>query len=131
MAPHPSKDDVIRLATLEDDHWRLESGVERHKEFPETFWIPDEAKRRSLVRGDMVKVMFDYVYPPDHQGREAGERMWVEIVGSEGSCYIGKLQNIPQCTAEPTGWHDLELDSRIVFLPEHVIDIAEPEDAED
>lgn len=110
------------LANFKNEHWELQSGVVRNEQHPDTFWIPDEAIRRSLEIGDFVKVMFEYTHPEayDDDDMFAGERMWVEVVDLNGPYFIGKLRNRPICTSE---WHDLDFDSEITFLPEHVIDV--------
>lgn len=113
---------TARLAHHEIEHWELISGVVRNELHPETFIIPDDASRRSIARGDYVKLGFEYSYPEDIPDDVfgGGERMWVEVTGIDGPYYVGKLANNPVCTAE---WHDLKFDSPIVFLPEHVISL--------
>lgn len=113
--------DLVRLANFEIEHWELQSGVVRNELHPETFEIPSEATRRSLAVDDVVKLMFEYRYPEgfDEDIVPGGERMWVKIVGLNGPYFIGRLNNSPVCTAD---WHDLDYDSQVVFLPEHVID---------
>jgi hypothetical protein len=111
----------IHLANFGSEHWELQSGVARNEQHPDTFWIPDEATRRSLEAGDFVKLMFEYIYPDDHdEEMPAGERMWVEIIDLNGPYFLGRLRNRPICTVD---WHILDFDSEIVFLPEHVIDV--------
>lgn len=117
--PEPSQ--FPHLANFEDEHWELQSGVTRNEEHPETFWIPDEAVRRSLEVGDFVKVMFEYLHPEEYDEENfAGERMWIEVTDSIGPYYIGRLRNGPVCTSD---WHNLQFDSEVTFLPEHVIDV--------
>lgn len=48
---------------------QLANIVHRNADFPETFMIPDENERLGIVRGDVVKLIFD-----------DNERMWVEVV---------------------------------------------------
>lgn len=113
-----------RLPTLDIEHWHLASGVARNDLYPDTFWIPDEATRRTLEPGDIVKLMFECVYEPDseeaHDDMFEGERMWVEVTGTDGPYFRGLLRNSPICAGD---WHELDFGSDITFLPEHVIDV--------
>jgi hypothetical protein len=94
-----------------------------NERYPKTFWIPEEAVRRSLKPSDIVKLMFKYIYPDEEQfGGFEAERMWVEIMELNGPYFVGRLRNSPVMVGE---CHDLEFDSKVVFLPEHVIDIEE------
>lgn len=56
---------MLRLAKFETEGWQLQSGVDRNLKSPSTFWIPDEASRRSLSPGDLVKLIFEYVFPQE------------------------------------------------------------------
>lgn len=140
--------EAIRLASMEMDGWELASGVARHHLWPDSFWIPEEHKRRTLVEGDCVKLMFDIELDPDlvpdekeqdensRKIREiaakgttvagdfsfCSERMWVLVRGMDGPYYVGELNNIPACR-DSQEW--LKAGDRVVFLPEHVIDIDE------
>ncbi|MBZ9772900.1 toll/interleukin-1 receptor domain-containing protein [Mesorhizobium sp. CO1-1-8] len=116
---------LLRLAHRDVEHWELQSGVVRNELHPDTFHIPDEARRRTLKVGDVVKLMFDYEYPDewDHDGL-TGERMWVEISALRGPYFVGTLHNDPVCIAD---WHDLAHGSQVTFLPEHVIDVDDDE----
>jgi hypothetical protein len=49
--------------------WKLGSGVERNATYPQSFWIPSEEEKDSIIEGDLVKLMFEM--------RDGfGERMW-------------------------------------------------------
>lgn len=116
--------ETLRLAHFEIEHWELQSGVARSELYPATFHIPDAAIRRTLKQGDVVKLMFEYVYPEDCDEEDmcGGERMWVEITGLRGPYFVGQLRNSPICVAD---WHDLDFGSEVIFLPEHVIDVED------
>lgn len=128
IGPVPSFDAVasdaqpLRLASFEIEHWHLASGVVRNELYPETFHIPEEALRRTVKPGDVVKLMFEYAFP-DGAEEYGGERMWVEVTSLSGPYYVGRLRNHPFGVEEVEDWLNLEFDSEIVFLPEHVIDI--------
>lgn len=111
----------VRLARFSIERWELESGVAMNEQYPRTFWLPAEAVRRSLKAGDIVKLMFKYI---DLDEEEAGgfeaERMWVEITELNGPYFVGELRNQPVVAGED---HDLAFGSKVVFLPEHVIDM--------
>ena len=119
-APLFASQQAVRLASFAVEHWELESGVVMNEQHPKTFWIPEEAVRRSLKPGDIVKLLFKYLYIDDD--KIGGERMWVEITQLNGPYFVGRLRNPPGMIDE---WHDLEYDSQVVFLPEHVINIHE------
>jgi hypothetical protein len=93
---------MVRLASFAIEHWELESGMVMNEQYPKTFWIPDEAERRALKPGNIVKFMFNFSYA---NGDEIeSERMWVEITGLNGPYFVGRLRNDPTAVAE---WHDL------------------------
>ncbi len=111
---------TLRLATLDEDGWELDSGVARHEESPETFRIPGETARTNLTRGQAVKLIF-LVQSTGPDGEPiVGERMWVQVWGKEGDYYRGVLDNEPATTTM------LALGQELWFGPEHVIDIGEP-----
>jgi hypothetical protein len=110
--------EVSRLANLEMDGWELLSGVVSRQRAPKTFWIPSERERRSLRKGDTAKLIFDIC---EKQGEEpCGERMWVVVIGREGPYFVGALNNYP---ISPSRKRNLDVGSRVLFLPEHVIEI--------
>lgn len=118
----------MRLADLELDGWHLRSGVASHHKWPETFEIPDERERRSLVDGDIVKLQFDISISHDDEfGDVSSERMWVINHGRSGPYYLGELNNVPACSDEQ---EHLKVGDRVVFLPEHVISIHTRDGAE-
>jgi uncharacterized protein YegJ (DUF2314 family) len=90
--------------------WKLDDGVERNRQNPETFEIPPTEERETLKPGDHVKLIF--------RGECGGERMWVEVVRVRGHAYVGALRNHPGFI-EDLGWGQ-----EIKFAPRHVIDIV-------
>jgi hypothetical protein len=111
---------TVRLASFAIEHWELESGMVMNEQYPKTFRIPDEAVRRALKPGNIVKLMFNYSYPDDDG--IYSERMWVEITELNGPYFVGRLRNGPAALDKR---YDLEFDSQVVFLPEHVLDVYE------
>ena len=61
----------MRAPDFETDGWCLDDGEERHREAPDTFWIPDLEMRRVLRRGDFAKLIFRIAVA----GNEEVERM--------------------------------------------------------
>jgi len=109
---------TIRLADFELERWRLASGVLRNQQYPKTFWIPSEAHRRNVKRGDFVKLAFEIIEDGDKSQTPEHERMWVKVTRSQGPYFVGKLANEPTTNIKRLKWG-----SRIVFLPEHIIGI--------
>jgi len=86
----------------------LVDAEERHRNYPDSFWIPPPEERRSLRVGDMAKLDF-----------ESRERMWVrviEVAAQVGNIYVGVLTNTPVVVKARRG-------DRIEFGPRHVVDI--------
>lgn len=92
----------------------LESGVERNRTNPTTFWIPDPDEKTALEPGDFVKLMWVVRGLP-------GERMWVEILERHGERCVGRLSNDPMFVY-------LEHGAKIAFHLDHVIDWHGPHD---
>lgn len=88
--------------------WHLGDGVERNREFPDTFEIPSEAIRHSVQPGDAVKLMFEMKSGP-------GERMWVDVVKVGRRRLVGTLCN------EPVFIPRLMPGDEIRFRREHII----------
>ncbi len=91
--------------------WHLESGVERNREYPDSFWIPDEDWKAEVVPGMKVKLIFE-------MSDGYGERMWVEVTGVKGHRLAGRLSNTPAFIPR------LGPGDKIKFRREHVIDIV-------
>jgi hypothetical protein len=45
-----------KLPTLHEDGYVLISGVESHREAPNTFWIPSDREKTKVGRGSLVKL---------------------------------------------------------------------------
>jgi uncharacterized protein YegJ (DUF2314 family) len=91
--------------------WRLDNGVKRNRQYPDTFGIPSDEEKADLVPGVAVKLMFN-------QSDGWAERMWVQI-DKIGRCYlVGYLVNTP------LGFPRLDSGRRIRFRRDHIIDIA-------
>lgn len=128
----------VRLASLEVDGWTLASGVLQNELTPTTFYLPSEAARRAVPVGYFVKITFEIA--DDDEEEETGpfaERMWVEVTGTNGPYYVGRLRNQPSSFVyidpddekhfvDPEA--PLKVGDEIIFLPEHVINILGPED---
>jgi Uncharacterized protein conserved in bacteria (DUF2314) len=89
--------------------WRLGSGVERNRAYPESFPIPSEEMKRLIVPGMVVK-------------DGSGERMWVDVTAVDGERLVGVLCNTP-CVIPR-----LEPGDEVMFEREHIIDIDVPDE---
>lgn len=67
---------------------RLESGLELHRQYPDSFWIPDAEEKADIRSGNLVKL----VWAVD---RFPGERMWVRVTERTGERLVGTLENLP------------------------------------
>ncbi|WP_199849790.1 DUF2314 domain-containing protein [Blastococcus sp. Marseille-P5729] len=91
---------VIRLGLIPEVSWYwgrwfwhravIESGVDRHREYPGSFWIPSPEEKAALVPGDQVKLMWSV-----KRYEASEERMWVEITQRDGDQLRGRLSNSP------------------------------------
>jgi hypothetical protein len=108
-------DRIVWAATGRLIHrWHLESGVERHLAYPETFEIPAEEDKLAIEPGVVVKLMF--------QMKDGwGERMWVNVSA------VGKRRLTGVLVNRPLGIPRLGDGAKIRFGREHVIDIDWPE----
>ncbi|WP_294220126.1 hypothetical protein [uncultured Shimia sp.] len=117
---------TIRAPSLATDFWELESGEDRHAATPETFWLPNEAVRKSLERGTAAKLIFMIKTKNENgQSEISTERMWVVVSETVGDLYIGRLTNQP-ATVERDDNMYLQVDCEVPFGPEHVIDTDDP-----
>jgi hypothetical protein len=116
----------MKLPTIERDLWRLRSGELSHQASPDRFWIPDRLDRQNLRVGQAAKLIFE-IYTPGMDGAASvsGERMWVIVSERVGDGYIGILDNEP-ASGDQSERSYLCLGAEVPFLPEHVIDIADP-----
>jgi hypothetical protein len=85
----------VRFATLEDDFWRLDSAVERHRAHPDQFWIPDVTERTSLQPGDLAQLRFEIEVDEGVEVNVQAERMWVCVREVTSWGYMGVLTNTP------------------------------------
>jgi hypothetical protein len=67
---------------------KVESGLQRHLESPETFEIPDLDLKELIEPGDLVKLAWSVARFP-------GERMWVRVTHRDGDRLKGDLENSP------------------------------------
>jgi hypothetical protein len=97
--------------------WHLESGVERNRQYPDTFEIPDEDLRLAVVPGLVVKLLFEM--------RDGwGERMWVTVTAVKRRHLVGTLVN------QPVGIPRLMPGDTVKFKRDHIIGIDLPYDEE-
>ena len=110
---------MVERRNLQLVSWDLDDGEELHREAPATFWMPAEQRRQSLVKGDLVKLIFQMTVRDRATGKETleAERMWVIVEGRDGDRYHGILDNDPYCT------RDLVSGAAVMFEPRHVIQI--------
>jgi hypothetical protein len=106
---------LIRLPALNDDGWKLTSGVLMNRKYPKTFHIPSEKERTDANIGDLVKLIFETA---DLDGTRSRERMWVDITGTFDCLLVGKLSNSPL-----TDNKSLYFGAPVAFRPEHIIDL--------
>jgi len=94
--------------------WRLRSGIETHRKFPDSFWVPSDDEKLGLKPGMSVKLIFEM--------RDGwGERMWVDVEKIGRRRLIGRLGN------QPIGIPRLSYGDKVKFSLDDVIDIV-PED---
>ena len=118
---HTSASSLEKIAKLEGDvTFTLEDGEARHREHPDTFWVPTRKDRENLVKDDLVKLVFNLT---DGKQTQA-ERMWVLITSGDSAGYTGKLDNDPYCMDK------IKAGLEVAFEPRHVIEIYEPETPE-
>ena len=67
---------------------KLRSGLEQHRQYPDSFEVPTDETKELLRPGDSVKLMWAV-------RRQPGERMWVRIIHRDGDRLIGTLENDP------------------------------------
>lgn len=104
---------ILRMAAT----FKLDSGLRRHIEFPDTFEVPSQEMRENLLPGDLAKLIFRI-----RVGNAVHiERMWVEVVEIKPEYYVGVLDNDPFCTDE------IRSGMRVDFHADHVIQIERPD----
>ena len=95
--------------------WRLGNVEERARKFPDTFHIPNAARRHSLKVGDHAKLCFEIADGTPSVGR--GERMWVKVTRLDSPAYYGVVVNRSVIKVFPAAG------ALVQFGPEHVADI--------
>ena len=110
----------MQLPSYDKDHYELDSCEEIHKEYPDTYWIPERELRDNLKCGDIVKLVFR-MEEKENPDEVTVERMWVEVQEKVGDVYIGKLDN------EPAGEVHVLCGQTVCFKAEHVNNIYEDE----
>jgi uncharacterized protein YegJ (DUF2314 family) len=93
--------------------YTLDNGAETHREFPDTFQIPAQEERESLLTGDLAKLIFRIEFDDEAHV----ERMWVQVTEVGAESYVGVLRNDPYCTDE------IRFGMRVEFHADHVIQI--------
>ena len=109
----------MREPSWEIDGWELENGEDRHREAPESFWIPKLEHREALYPGDYAKLIFRIAFD-DPDDPVSVERMWVIVRERTPWGYFGILRNEPAGIEEN---EDLWVDTELPFLAQHIIDI--------
>jgi hypothetical protein len=109
----------MNLPTFAADGYELDDGEERHRESPNTFYLPPSEVRSSLQPKQIVKLIFRIALEDeDHGQTQEVERMWVivEEALTDGE-YMGTLDNDPQCT------EGIKAGMKLAFEPRHVIQV--------
>ena len=103
----------MNLPTYEKDHYELDNCEDIHREYPDTYWIPERKLRESLEPGEIVKLVFRM---EETKGSDnvAVERMWVEITNKDQGFYEGILDN------DPSGSECVNCGQTVYFLPCHI-----------
>jgi len=93
------------------------------KRAPYTFFLPSAIEIAAVAKGDLVKLIFEYLHPIDEWG---AERMWVRVNEVQEGNLVGLLDNHPK---ESTS--TLKGGETIHFQRQHIISIrwASPETA--
>lgn len=123
--PETKPSRTVRLPSFEFDGWELQSGVASAENHPETFHIPTADERNDIKLGDIVKLHFAIAAEDENDPENTEifhERMWVQVKGNIGPYIWGVLDNVPSFGNEHP---DLHFRSEVIFLPEHIISIAE------
>ncbi len=101
------------MTRTKKSNYTLVDGIERNEANPDTFWIPSEEEKNSLVIGDMAKLGF-------LDKDKNGERMWVEITEKHDGSFKGTLRNQPL-------WIKLTYGAEVSFESKHIIDLIKEE----
>lgn len=69
---------------------KVECGLDNHRRWPESFWVPGDEEKAELEAGDTVRLAWSV-----KRYAASGERMWVEITHRDGDRLVGRLKNWP------------------------------------
>ena len=106
----------MNLPTYEKDHYELDNAEDIHREYPDSYWIPEKEVRESLQPRKIVKLVFRMEQTKGSDDVSV-ERMWVEITNKHQDFYEGILDN------DPCGSEYLKCGQTVYFQPCHIIDI--------
>ena len=111
----------MNLPTYETDYFEIDDAEAIHREYPDSFWLPEKVKRESIETGDLVKLIFRM---EETKGSDdvSVERMWVRVTEVSKQYYIGKLDN------DPAGSDCVFAGHTFSFNACHIIDIYESDD---
>lgn len=68
----------------------VECGLDNHRRWPNSFWVPGDEEKAELQPGDTVRLAWSV-----KRYAASGERMWVEITHRVGDRLVGRLKNCP------------------------------------
>ena len=93
--------------------WYVVSGVERNREYPESFGIPSDEEKNALVTGDIVKICIEA--PEEHS-----ERFWCILTSRlDGARWLAEVNN------DLVGPWGLSAGDSIEFHRDAIIDISD------
>lgn len=102
---------------------KLQSGLEHHLHYPDTFEVPDPDEKAGIGPGDFVKLMWSVERFP-------GERMWVRVTKRKGDRLVGTVENeaifVYKAPGEKVSFH---IDDIIDCMPDEAPTIIEAEAA--
>jgi hypothetical protein len=103
--------------------WVVEDPSERHRQNPDSFWLPDEALRAAISPGSQVRLLLWFVDETEEGEPVAQcERMWALVETRDGDIVEGRLTSPPLSARAP-----LEMGSLIRFRPADAIDVLDAE----
>lgn len=105
---------------------RLINGLQRNREHPRTFIIPDQASVDAIVPGRHVKVglEFDPAHNRQFDFMCEAEKFWVEVVAVEGAQFVGRVDNDLVHSKQ----HGVQYGDLIEFHRENILAILPPAD---
>jgi hypothetical protein len=100
------------LTKILNPNVQLEDGEEKNRQHPDTFQIPSDALKRSLRKGDHVKVI---AHP---------ERFWVEVLEARWPQFKGTVLNDLYFTQI----HGIEHGDELSFEARHIVNVKTVEE---